>query len=161
MLGNEIVLTAEPNGVFKEGIVSGTPKPGTVMQVQATTEPEGGRFTWEVFDADADGDQRLIAVLLPDHLQGKLATDAYTDGERCFLYCPQAGDELNMLVKDVDTGTSDSFAIGDLLMVEDGSGLLIDTTGDPQSESFICMETYQDLTTAQANFLVHCMFTGF
>jgi hypothetical protein len=158
--GNEIIVSAEPCGRFLEGIVYGTPKPGTVMQLKAATEPVGGRFTWEVANYDADGDQRLVAVLLPDQLQGKTATDAYVSGERCFLYCPLPGDELNMLVTDINTGTSDTFAIGDLLMVDDGTGKLVDTTGTPESESFLCLETYADPTSTQTDFLLHCMYTG-
>lgn len=161
MKGNEILISAEPNGRFLEGIVYGTPKPGTCMQIKAATEMVNGRFTWEVFNADADGNQRLVAVLLPDALQGKLYSDAYVSGTRCFLYCPLPGDELNMLVTDVDTGTSDSFAIGDLLMIDDGTGKLIDTTGSPESESFICLETYADPTSTQTDFWLHCMFTGY
>ena len=158
--GNEIIVSAEPMGRFIEGIVYGTPKPGTCMQIKAATAAVNGRFTWEVFNSDADGDQRLVAVLLPDQLQGKLATDAYTSGDRCFLYCPIAGEELNMLVTDVDTGTADTFAIGDLLMIDDGTGKLVDTTGTPEMESFICLETNPDQTAAQADMLVHCMYTG-
>lgn len=159
--GNEIIVSAEPMGRFLEGIISGTPSPGTVMQVKAATEPVNGRHTWEVYNAAADGNQRLIAVLLPDRLQGKLATDAYADGDRCFLYCPIAGEELNMLVTDVNTGTSDSFAIADILIVDDGTGKLIATTGTPESEPFICLETYADPTSTQTDFLLWCMFTGY
>lgn len=156
--GNEIIVTAVPRGVFLEGIVSGTPKPGTVMQVKAATEPVEGAYTWEVYNPDADGNQRLIAVLLPDQLQGKLATDAYVDGDRCFLYCPIPGEELNMLVAAAGTGTGDSQAIGDLLIVNDGDGLLIATTGSPESEPFMVMETLSDVVAAGT--LCHCMYTG-
>ena len=161
MKGNEILISAEPNGRFLEGLVYGTPKPGTVMQVKAATEPVNGRHTWQVYDPDADGNQRLIAVLLPDVLQGQIYSDAYASGDRCFLYCPLPGDELNMLVADVDTGTSDSFAIGALFIVDDGTGKLINTTGGPESEPFICMETYADPTSTQTDFWLWCMFTGY
>ncbi|MFA5056513.1 MAG: hypothetical protein WC485_00230 [Opitutaceae bacterium] len=156
--GNEIVLSANPKGVYLEGIVSGTPKPGTVMQIKAATAAVGGRHTWEVFNADADGNQRLIAVLLPDNLQGKTATDAYVDGDRCFLYCPIAGEELNMLVAAAGTGTGDALAIGALLIVNDGDGILIATASTPESEPFIALEAVADLVAAGS--LVHCMYTG-
>jgi len=117
--GNEIVLTAFPKGVRREGIISGTPSPGTVMQLVAATEPVAGRYTWEVYDADADGDQRIIACLDRDGLVGQLATTAYVDGARCFLYCPIMGEEMNMLVAAAGTGTGDAKAIGDLFMVDD------------------------------------------
>jgi hypothetical protein len=155
-IGNEIVVSSNPKGVFLEGTVSGTPKPGTVMQVSAGVEPVGGRHQWEVYNADADGDQRIIAVLDIDHLQGKLSTDAYVTGSRCFLYVPAAGEELNMLLANI-AGTSDSFAIGDLLIVDDGTGKLIATTGTPESEPFVVMETVAALS---ADSLEHVMYTG-
>ena len=155
--GNEIVVSAEPMGRFLEGTVDGTPKPGTVMEIVPATEPTGGRHKWRVYQPGTDGEQRLIAVLLPDHLQGKTATDAYVDETRCFLYCPVAGEELNMLFADV-AGTADDVAIGDVMIVDTGTGKLIATTGSPESEPFIALETVTDPT---ADHLVHCMYTGY
>ena len=103
--GNEIIVSADPQGRHLEGYVSGTPAPGTVMQIKPGIEPIAGAYTWEPFNADADGDQRMIVILLPDQLQGKTATDAYADGDRCFLYCPLPGEELNVLVAAPGTGT--------------------------------------------------------
>lgn len=154
--GNEIIVSGNPKGVFLEGTVNGTPKPGTIMQINAAVEPVGGRPDWTAFNADADGDQRLIAVLLPDSLQGKDATTAYVDNDRCFLYVPAPGEELNVLVANI-SGTADSFAIGDLLMVNDGDGKMIATTGSPESEPFIVLETKSALT---ADALVHVMYSG-
>jgi hypothetical protein len=159
--GNEIIVSAEPRGQFLEGIVYGTPYPGTVMQVRAATEPQALKYQWEPYNAAADGNQRLIAVLLPDSLQGKLATTAYTTGSRCFLYCPLPGELLNMLYTDTDTGTSDTFAIGDIMMVDDGTGRLVATLSTPESEPFVCMETWSDTTAAAANVLLLSMFTGY
>jgi hypothetical protein len=158
--GNGIIVSANPRGVFLEGLISGTPKPGTVMQISAATEPVGGRYQWEAYNPDADGNQRIIAVLLPDELQGKTAADAYVTGTRGFLYCPVPGEELNMLVKDV-AGTGENFAIGDLFIVDDGTGKLVDTTGTPEAEPFICLETIAAATAIAADHLVHCMFTGY
>jgi hypothetical protein len=156
--GNGIIASAEPRGRFLEGIVSGTPKPGTVMQIAASTAADdNGRHTWEVYNAAADGNQRLIAVLLPDSLQGDLATSAYVDEERCFLYVPIAGEELNMLVANI-AGTADSFSVGDILMVDDGTGKLIATSGTPEAEPFIVLEAKSALT---ADTLVWCMYTGY
>lgn len=156
--GNEIIVSANPRGAFLEGYVSGTPKPGTVMQIKAATEPKGGRFTYEVFNGAADAERAAIIVLLPNQLLGKIATDAYVDGERCFLYCPLPGEELNMLVAAAGTGTGDSIAIGDRFIVDDGTGLLIDTTGSPESEPFVAIETVSDVVAAGT--LVCCMATG-
>lgn len=155
--GNDIIVSSNPRGVFIEGIVNGTPKPGTVMQLDVSEAPVQGKFTWEPYNADADGNQRLIAVLRPDHLQGKKATEAYADGDVCFLYCPVMGEELNMLLKNVG-GTGDSFSRGDRLIVDDGNGKLINTTGTPESEPFQILEDVPALTE---DTLAHCMFTGY
>lgn len=150
-LGNEIILSPEPRGRFFEGTIEGTPKPGTLMQIKAATEPVNGRYTYEAYNRAADGDRYPLLVLLPDHYQGKTATDAYVTGTRGFLYAPLPGDELNVLKGDV-SGTADDFAIGDMLMIDDGTGKVIATTGTPEAEPFVCLETVTDPTADQ---LVH------
>lgn len=156
--GNNIIVSAEPKGVFKEGIIDGTPLPGTIMQIKATTEPVGGRHTWEVANYGADGDQRVVAVLLEDRLQGKTKDDAYADEDRCFLYFPIAGEELNVRWAAAGTGTGDAVAIGDLGIVDDGTGLVVDTTGSPESEPFQALETVADVVSTGS--LVWAMYTG-
>lgn len=120
--GTEIIVSSEPRGRFTECIVSGTPKPGTVMELLPATNPVGGRFTFRA-STRSTGAKGGIAVLLPDSLQGKLATDAYVTGTRGFLYWPAAGEELNMIVTNV-AGTADDVAIGDLFGVETTTGQL-------------------------------------
>jgi len=159
MQGSDIFVTSNPLGVYIEGTISGTPKPGTVMQIKAATEPSLGLFTWEVFNADSDGDQRLIAILLEDKLQGKTYSDAYVTGSHGYLYIPIAGEQFNMLVAATGTGTGDTQAIGALYIVEDATGLLIATTGTPESEPFICLETQTDVVAAGT--LTRVMFTGY
>lgn len=125
--GNEIVVTPGPQGPrgrFFEGIISGTPKPGTMMQLKAATEPIQGAFTYEVVNRTNSGQRGPTIVLLPDSMQGKLATSAYADGDRGFFYMPANGDELNMLV----SAANGALAIGDQLMVEDDTGLLLKQT---------------------------------
>ena len=155
--GNNIIVTNNPRGFRDECLISGTPKPGTLMTIVAATEPVGGRFTYEPFNRDADGDRALIAILLPDKLQGKDALTAYADGDRGFLYFPLPGDRLNVLAQDV-SGTGDDHAIGDLLIVDDGTGKIIATTGTPQSEPFQCLST---TTNPLADHLLYCVFTGY
>jgi hypothetical protein len=60
----------------------------------------------------------------------------------------------------LDTGTTETWAIGDLLMIDDGTGKLVDTTGTPEMESFICLETFLDPTSTQTDYLIWCMYTG-
>lgn len=156
MIGNAIIVTAHPIGKRIEGYIYGTPKPGTVVSVKAATEPVKGAYTWEPFNKGADGDRGLIAILLPDKLQGKTEDDAYASGDRCFLYLPVYGDLLNMRVANI-SGTADAFAIGDSLMVDQGTGKLIATTGTPKSAPFECLETSAALTEDK---LLLCAYTG-
>jgi hypothetical protein len=161
MKGNSVLLTPDPKGHFMEGVVSGTPSPGTVMQIKEATAMQGGRFTWEVYDraADSNRPQGPLAILLEDHLQGKTYSDAYTDGDRCFLYVPLPGDEMNLRVSAPGTGTGDSVAIGDLFIVNDGDGLLVDTTGSPEIEPFMACEALSDVVAAGT--MTHVMYTGY
>lgn len=153
--GNEIVLSVPPKGVFTEGIIGSglTPKPGTIMVEDFTVALNGGRFTWKLWAAGADGDQRATLVLLPDHLQGRTADTAYAAGERCFGYYPAHGEELNVRVADV--GGTAAFAAGAIMMVDTGTGLLIATTGSPEAESFVLLEA-----TVEAGGLAWARYQG-
>lgn len=165
-IGNEIIISANPKGHFEECIVVGTPKPGTVMEFKRGTAKVHGRWSYEpagttaasgVQGMAADGNRLPIAVLLPDRLQGKLATDAYATGDIGFLYFPVMGEELNMLIEN-QAGTADDFTIGDKLIVDDGTGKLLISAGTPESEPFICLETVTDPT---ADHLTACKYTGY
>jgi len=150
--GNEIIVTSNPRGVFLEGYVNGTPLPGTIMTLDVSEAANNGRFTWEPF-SPGTGTRAMIAVLLPDSLKGKTETEAYVDGDRCFMYVPCPGEELNVLVQD----SEDAIAVGDLLIVETATGLLLETTGTPESEPFQALEA---LGTIAADTLCHVMATG-
>lgn len=156
-LGNNIVLAVPRMGVTLQGYISGTPKPGTMMQVKAGTAKVNGRFTYEVYAPGTDGDRRPVIILDADWKQGRIATTAYADGDFAELYCPAMGEEMNILKGDV-AGTGDDFAIGDLLIADTGTGKFILTTGSPESEPFQCLETVTDPTADQ---LVHAMYTGY
>ncbi len=158
--GSEIIVSAQPNGHFMEGFVGAglTPKPGRIMQIQIATATKGGRHTWEYPNTDGDGTRPLggpFIVLLHDTLQGKTATDAYAAGDRCFGYVPLAGDELNLLIKNV-SGTA-TIAAGTTFIVEDGSGLLIATTGTVECEVFFSLEALVDVA---ADALTWGIWTG-
>jgi hypothetical protein len=152
--GNSILISAHPQGKFLEGVVFGTPKPGTVMSIK-TPFSQGGWHQWEPWSYSS-GHRRLIAVLLEDNLQGKTIEDAYVSGTRCFLYVPQAGDELNMLIADV-TGTADSHAVLEQLMVQTATGKLI-AESSPESEPFTLLTALAALT---ADVLAPCVYTGY
>jgi len=155
--GNPILVTSGPKGVFMRGTVSGALKPGTLVQIKTSAGIDAnGRFTFEAYAPGTDGDQRIIMVLEEDRYQGKLATEAYVDGDECQVYVPVMGEELNMLLADV-AGTADDHAFGELLIADTGTGKLIATTGSPESEPFQLLEAVTDPTADQ---LVHCLYTG-
>jgi hypothetical protein len=153
---NTIVAQNNPKGKFEDIIVSGTPKPGVVMQVKSATEPVGDMFTWEVFSASDGVRKGPIAVLCEDRVQGKGITDAYVSGNRGILYFPVQGEFLLMQLQDV-SGTGDTHAIGEQLIVDSGTGQLLATTGSPEIEPFIVMET---IAAPTADYWALVMFTG-
>jgi hypothetical protein len=159
MRGTEILATgAQLRGVKKEVIVYGTPKPGTVMQVRTEAGLTADNVeTVEVYTPGADGNRRPIMVLLENQLSGKTYDDAYVSGQRGWVYFPVAGEYLNMRLLDV-AGTGDDHSFGELLIVDNGTGKLIATTGSPESEPFQLLETITDPT---ADTVALCRYTGY
>ena len=122
--GQDIILTAEPKGQFEEIVVSGTPKPGTLMEIVPSTNPVSGRFTMRAVSR-ADGAKGPICILVPDREQGQLFDTAYVTATRGFVYWPVAGEEFNMFLRrQAGTGTSLNENIGDLLEVDGATGML-------------------------------------
>ena len=157
--GNVIIIASNPRGVFLEGKIAAaqTPKPGTIMQIQASAGLDGNqRYTFEMYNRAADGNntQGPLCVLLDDPRFNP--TTAYAAGDACRVYVPVAGEELNCLIGDV-AGTGDDHAFGDILMVDDGTGELIATTGTPESEPFMLMEVITDPT---ADTLARVIYSG-
>lgn len=153
--GNKVLISAHPQGKFMEGVVSGTPKPGVVMSL-STPFYQGGWHLWVPF-APTSGHKRIVAVLLEDELQGKTFNDAYTTLNRCFLYVPCPGEELNMWIADLaGTGADNTHAAGEQLMVQTSTGKLIaDSSGE--SEPFTLLAA---VTTTTDDALAPCLYTG-
>lgn len=124
MKGNEIIVSTEPKGRFEGCIIDGTPKPGTCMQMKAGVEAVQGQYTFEVYNRAADGIPAPVIVLREDNMQGKTATQAYADNDQGFLYWPQVGECLNMLLTDPNA----AIAIGDKYSIDDGTGKLVVAT---------------------------------
>jgi hypothetical protein len=148
--GNNIIVSSAPAGRFEEGIIATAEKPGTIMQRDASVALKSGRHTYIVATPGANGEQPKGAywVLLPNSLIGSAADVAYAAGDRGFLYSPQPGDELNLLMANV-AGTADDHALGEKMMVESGTGKLIATTGSPEVEIFQLLEAVTDPTADQ------------
>lgn len=162
MIGNKIVLAANPKGQFKEGIISGTPKPGTIMEVKyVATGKTSGRLTYQAW-TKATGAYGQINVLMEDYLQGSDATVAYVSGSRGFLYCPIMGEEVNVRVAN-QSGTAEDANIGDLFCVTTSTGLLIHNSANV----FPCFTAIENSPqgadqsgTGSAEYLLACEYNG-
>ena len=156
--GNQILITVEAKGRFIEGEIQGALQPGIAMQIDVSEPIVGGRYVWEAYNRDVDAQQGLVCILLEDRHQGKLMTDAYVDGDRCSMYCPLPGDEMNILLQDVG-GTADDHPVGEYVIIDDGTGTFLVTTGTAadKSEPFFIMEA---VTDPAADTLAWAMATG-
>ena len=166
-----LIAVGTPYGQRKEGIISGTPKPGTHMQVKTAVEPVGGRPTWEAFSPatgggpslGGDGVPGLIAVLDLDDLQGFGFNTSYVSGRQGAVWVPLPGDECNLRKADIaGTGTAtEDLAIGDRLLVVQGTGFIskvaVGLVASPVAYPWQALETLVD---QPAETLVHCLRTG-
>lgn len=163
MRRNGIIVSSEPGGRFVEGFIGSgitTAYPGKAMQLQPATALVGGRETWELYNADADGGRPKgpIIILLENSLFGKDVTVAYTAGDRAYGYIPKAGDELNLLFGESILAGTTTVAAGETLIIGDGTGLFIPTTGSPETE---VAQTKEAITDNDADSLVWCQWTGY
>lgn len=146
------ILISPPggHGRLTEGIIDGAYLPGTCLTVKAGVAPVNGRFTYEAWNRAADGNMAMTYVLLEDYLQGKGVASAYIAGKRGFLYCPQAGDILQLIVASGVTPAIETYYV-----IDDGTGKLIIGAGTEESEPFVGREAASALG-ADTLMLVEC-----
>ena len=159
--GNTILLNGtDPKGRMCEGVIAAsiTPKPGTIMQMDPTVALKGGVHTFKLYSRGADGNNPAGPhyVLLEDSYQGRDVDTAFAAGERCRLYPPLPGDELNLIILNI-TGTGDDHTLGEILMVDNETAKLIVTTGSPEREVAMLLEAITDPT---ADTLAWCVWAG-
>lgn len=163
--GNKIVIRGtEVNGIREEGTLAngGTALPGVIMELKPSTAFTNGRGSYRVYQPGTSGNRKIMFVLNTNPLNGQVATQAYNDGDHIYLYVPQAGDDLNLLVKGVaGTGATTIHNIGDLMIVENASGKLISTTGSEQSDPFQVQGDPAAGTSINADTLVWVKATGY
>lgn len=158
MLGNKILVNTDAKGRRQSCIISGTPKPGTHMEIVPATGPNGsGLHTWRAATR-ADGTAGQIVILIEDDEQGKTVDDAYVSGTVGKLYWPLPGDEVNARVRDQPgTGTANLHEVGDLLSLDGASGML-QAAGSSTAKPYQLLE---DLTQdPSGDYLVHVQFRG-
>lgn len=135
-------IVVKGNGHFIEGkLATGqTPKPGQCISIRT----DG---TWEGWNGAADGERDEVVVLCENALIGGLKTDAYANGAQFLAYIPCPGDELQVLVT-----AAEAIVIGDKLIIKDGTGKIIETTGSPEMEPFKSLEALGTITVD-----THCL----
>lgn len=153
---NTILVQSAPKGVFEEFHLDGAAYPGIGIEVKAATEPIGEHHTAQAYSG-TDGHRKAICILLENELVGRTCEDQISDGQMVRGYFPVPGEKLLIRVSAAGTGTGDSFAIGDKLILSNG-GTFIATTGTPEAEPFEVLETISDVDATGD--LVLCMFTG-
>jgi hypothetical protein len=138
MQGYEIVASANPKGNFESIFVSGTPLPGTFMEIVPAVAKQGGRFTYRA-RSSAAGSTGPVAILEADSKQGVLPGTAYTSGSPARIYWPIHGEELNALLEEsAGTGTSGEENIGDRLAIS--SDGMLQAAGGATSAPFYLLE---------------------
>ncbi len=161
--GNGIIVTADPKGQFQEGYVKTgqTFYPGMVVIKDASVDLTGGVHTYKIYDSGTDGKIPAgafwVVTDLTGALVGKTATDSIAAGDRFTAYSPRAGEEINLLLKDV-AGTGDDHTKGEKLVVDDASSKLIAFTGTPETVVALLLET---VTDPAADTLAWCEWTGY
>lgn len=160
--GSLIVVTAGADGQYQEGKVAAgqTFYPGMVVQRDPSAALTMGKHTYKLYDRAADGDRPAGAfwVVTGNLERGRSlpVTTAIVAGSWTEFYCPEAGDELNLLLGDV-AGTGDSHTAGEILMVDDGTGCLVATTGSPQTE---VAQLLENIAAPVANTLAWVQWSG-
>ena len=155
---NTIVITSPPKGNFISLILAGAYKPGIILDISPAVEPVGGKYTGRIATPGGDGQRNIgpYMILTESNISGRTITTAYEAGETAIAYCPVPGDEL-LVMKTNEAGT-DVIAIGDKFILDNSSGSLLATTGTPESEPFISLQTVNAVWTADT--LLHVMYTG-
>jgi len=166
MKGTRVVIASPMRGVVEHCYITGTPKPGTCMEIKPATEPVGGVFNYQAYGTQAasggkfvgaDGNRKAVAVLLEKDQEAGIYSDAYAAGDLGRVYYPVMGEWLNVLFANV-AGTSDTLAIGDEFMIDDGTGKLMAVDSDAEAHPFTCLETVATALTADT--MIWCRFNG-
>jgi hypothetical protein len=154
MKGQQIVISAIPQGKFLEGTITDTSYPGMAMEVVPATTPIGGRFSYR-HASRAAGTKGPVFILLEDDNQGGISTQQYQAGKRCRLYAPVMGEDLNLCLGEVSGTGTQHVTQGDLLEVDTDGRWMENSSG--ASAPFQVNET---LTNQTFGSLVWCTYLG-
>jgi len=184
MFGNQIIVSTELKGVYKEGIAGAVLYPGELVEVEKAAALKNGiasggtaggglaSYVAKNSQSESAGNRGLTAVVLPDEINGYGPFDQIPSGGLVKLYCPAHGEELNVQfdpASGTGTGSSSEVAIGDQLEVNT-DGRLEASAGTPQAVPFTALEAYTATqaaaaeaaeygsTSVQSFFLLHVLY---
>lgn len=123
-----IVLKGEGHQIEPVLATGVTPKPGQCITINSSGEAI-------LHTSGATGNPEEVIVVVENNLVGKTIDDAYVAGDKALAYIPQAGDELQVLVK-----SGENIAVGDIGIIETTSGKTIKLTGTPVMRPFKFLE---------------------
>jgi hypothetical protein len=153
MQGQKILLSTDPKGRFSEVIISGTPKPGTFLEM-TTAALVGGRETMQAVSRTT-GTKGPVCILLEDNQQGKSVSDAYVSGTRAPVYWPLAGDEMNALVADVAGTAQFNATVGQSYVIQNTGKLVANS-----SNNAVPFQSLEAVTDPQTDYLLMVRFNG-
>lgn len=163
--GNCVVVSPQPRGTYLEGFISGSLKPGTHLQIQASTAAVGGKFTYEVYaPGTGDGTPRPVLVLDMRTELGQTADTATVSGELYRIYAPVNGDELNVRKADISgTGSAtEDLNIGERMLIVDGTGMVSPiAVGVANAAAVYPYTSLEAVTDQAAEQLVWCRFSPY
>lgn len=157
--GNSVIVSADPQGKHMEGFLAdglSDIRCGRILQRDPTVALRGGRHTYKLYDRSADGNNPAgpLYILRERYLMGGTLDDTFDGGENIQLYTPVDGEELNVEIANI-SGTADDHPAGELLMVDDGTGKLVVSTGPPEQAPFQLLETITDPTADTQGWVVY------
>lgn len=160
--GSRTVVSEPARGKFIGAYVKAgqTFYPGMAVVVDASVDLIGGRHTYKIYDESADGDHPKggVGIVTEEYnaLIGGSPTASYAAGTMCKIYFPEHGEELNLLIKNL-SGTGDDHTKGEKLIIDTGTGMFIATTGSPENEHAVLLET---ITDPVADTYAWCQWNG-
>lgn len=152
---NQVIISSELRGQLGWGYLNAAMTPGICLQL-IDAFYQSNQHRWRKWNY-ATGERGLICVLLEDELRGRDLTIEWVSGSLARIYVPSAGEELNMLKSD-ESGTGDDVVETSRLIVEQGTGGLLLTTGSPESEPFMSIGALTDPTASEH---IPCIYTGY
>lgn len=131
-------------GHYEEGKAGSAIIPGQSVQLAADGDYDPNPAS------KAESIKGDLILAIEDGLQGKTVSDAYGVGDVVFLYIPQRGDVVNVLVK-----SGQDIAVADKLNVEGGgSGLFVEAAGADAAYQLVALESSGGALAA--NQLIKC-----